>query len=124
MHRAGLSRLALTLTLAAAAPCTHAFAPPAMLPGTLGLGRTAGGFLPHQRRAGEARERRGVACLAWKETLDRVRLDKDQQPRLKKVVEGVCGVALRILLGGAAQGLKIDVKASSNRQVKFLAATK
>ena len=95
-----------------------------MLPGTLGLGRTAGGFLPHQRRAGEARGR-GVACLAWKETLDRVRLDKDQQPRLKKVVEGVFGVAIRILLGGGAQGLKIDVKASSNRQVKrFIAATK
>lgn len=60
---------------------------------------------------------RSVACSAWTKALERVRLDKDRQPRLKKVVEGVFGVAIRLMLGGGAQNLRVQVEASSNRQI-------
>jgi hypothetical protein len=65
---------------------------------------------------------RHLVCGALDRAVDRMRYDGNRQPRLKRVAEGVFGFFIRMMLFGGAEGLKVNVKAGSNREVRILAA--
>jgi len=49
--------------------------------------------------------------------MDRIRLDKNQRPRLSSVYEKVTGFLFRIALGGRVESLRVRVQGRSNREI-------